>query len=85
MKNELRFRTDPSNANVVIINRYSQQGTSARMRRRQDVAMPHVEVHCFSEAEYDKLKSALEIIRKSHKHNPDDTSTYRRILNALKR
>ncbi len=83
MTNELRFETANDNRNVLLIRRNVSKGNS-RIRRREELSVPCMEMHYFSRDEYEKLRQAAEVVYENVLANTPRLSRYQRMWQYIK-
>ena len=84
MTNELKFETSNDDRNVILIRRNVSLKGNSRVRRRDELLAPCMEMHYFSRDEYEKLLQAAEIVYGNAIANSPRQSRYQRLWQSIK-
>ena len=84
MTSELKFETSEDNRNVLLIKRNVSSKGNSRVRRREELSAPCMEMHYFSREEYEKLRQAAEIVYENAMANSPSQSMRQRLWQSIK-
>ena len=84
MTSELRFETSNDDRNVILIRRNASSKGNSRVRRREELSAPCMEMHYFSRDEYEKLRQEAEIVYGNAIANSPRQSRYQRLWQSIK-